>query len=147
MTSMPVWRRRVLVSTALDQRVGEGIVLLPRTLHPQDVVEEQRLAVQRGESAQFEVGPVQDDAAQRPDLGIDAKLRRRGGRLALGDHGGQPSIGVGAACSSEDRTEARVVTGLDARWAPLRGPARRLRKAQLSRSDASCSVKRAIASL
>jgi hypothetical protein len=51
-------------------------VLLPRPLDPHHVVEQQRLAVAGGQAAQLEVGPVQDDPAQRADLGIDSQPAR-----------------------------------------------------------------------
>ena len=57
----------------LDEGVGEGVVLLAGPLHPQHVVEEQVVAVRRGETAELEPRAVQEDAPERPDLGIDVE--------------------------------------------------------------------------
>ena len=68
------------------QDLGEGVVFLAGALGPQDVVEEQRVDVARGEAGEFEAGAVQDHLAEAADLGVDVE----GG----GVHGGAaPVIG------------------------------------------------------
>lgn len=53
------------------QHVGEPVVFRARPAHPQHVVEEERVLVAGGEPFELEIGPVQDDAAQPPGLGVD----------------------------------------------------------------------------
>ncbi len=53
--------------------VGERVVLLPRPLHPQDVVEEERVLVARREPPQLEVRSVEDDAGEAAHLGADVE--------------------------------------------------------------------------
>ncbi len=52
-------------SSLLKQGIGERVVLLARSLDPEDVVEQQLVLVGGGEASQLEVGPVQKDAAPR----------------------------------------------------------------------------------
>jgi hypothetical protein len=61
------------------ERVGEGVVLLVRPSHPEDIVEAQLVLVRRCEPPQLEIGPVQQDPSQRPDLRVDEEPRRRPG--------------------------------------------------------------------
>ena len=60
---------------ALGERVGERVVLLARPLDPEDVVEEKLVLVSRREAPQLEVGTVEDDPPERPDLGADVEAR------------------------------------------------------------------------
>ena len=50
--------------------VGERIVLRLRPGHPRQAVEQQCVVVARRQALQFGAGAVQDDHAQRPDLGV-----------------------------------------------------------------------------
>lgn len=59
--------------TAVPQHLGEGVVLLLRPLHPEDVVEEQPVLVGGCEPFQLEVGPVHDHLTEPSDLGVDVK--------------------------------------------------------------------------
>src|SRR4029450_9495074 len=61
---------------------GEGVVHLVRPSHPEDIVEAQRVLVRRCEPPQLEIGPVQQDPSQRPDLRVDEEPRRRPGRAS-----------------------------------------------------------------
>ena len=60
------------------QQVGEGVVLDLGALHPGDAVEEQAIGVARGQALELGAGAVQDDRAQRADLGVH--VRRIHGR-------------------------------------------------------------------
>jgi hypothetical protein len=62
------------------ERVGEGVVLLVRPSYPEDIVEAQLVLVRRCAPPQLEIGPVQQDPSQRPDLRVDEEPRRRPGR-------------------------------------------------------------------
>ena len=88
---------------ALGERVGEGIVLLPRPLHPEDVVEEKVVLVPRREAPKLEVGTVEDDPPQRPDLRAHVEAR---GLLCTGasGHGRAPTIGGAVNGSSMSST-------------------------------------------
>jgi hypothetical protein len=54
-------------------QVDERVVLLPRAADPDDVVEEQLVAVRRRQALVREVRPVHDHRPQRPDLGAHAE--------------------------------------------------------------------------
>src|SRR5207237_8225976 len=69
---------------AVAQRLGEGVVLLPRPLAPQDVVEQQPRDVRRGQPAQLKAGPVQDHLAQLAGFGVDVEGRGRPGLSVSG---------------------------------------------------------------
>ena len=57
----------------LAQQRGEGVVLILGARHPGQAVEEQGVVVAGGQSLQFRARPVQDDGAQRADLGVGAQ--------------------------------------------------------------------------
>jgi hypothetical protein len=63
------------LDAAVGQRIGERVVLLAGALDPQDVVEQQRVLVARGQALELEVGPVEDDTPQRADLRPDVEPR------------------------------------------------------------------------
>ena len=63
------------LDAALDERVGERVVLLARALDPEDVVEQQRVLVARRQPLELAVGPVQQHPPQRPDLRADVCAR------------------------------------------------------------------------
>ena len=62
------------LDAALAHHVDERVELLPRAAHPDDVVEQQLVAVRGGQSLVGEVGAVDDHAAERADLRSDAKF-------------------------------------------------------------------------
>lgn len=62
----------------LPEGVGEDVMLLPRPLHPEHVVEQEAAHVRRCQPLELEAGPVQEHAVQLADF-------RRHGRG--GDHG------------------------------------------------------------
>ena len=62
------------LDAALAHQVDERVELLAGAAHPDHVVEQQLVAVRRRQALVREVGPVDDHAAQRPDLGRDAEL-------------------------------------------------------------------------
>ena len=61
------------LDAALAHEVDERVELLPRAAHPDHVVEQQLVAVGRGQPLVREVRAVDDDAVQGPDLGCDAE--------------------------------------------------------------------------
>lgn len=63
----------VHLDAAFAEGVGEHVVLLAGALGPQHLVEEQVVLVGRGEPEQFQVGAVQQDLPQPPDLGGDGE--------------------------------------------------------------------------
>lgn len=63
----------VHLDAALAEDVGEHVVLLAGALGPQHLIEEQVVLVGRGEAEQFQVGAVQQDLPQPPDLGGDGE--------------------------------------------------------------------------
>ena len=58
------------LDAALAHQVDEGVVLLARAPHPDDVVEEQLVAVRRRQALVRQVGPVDHHRPERPDLGV-----------------------------------------------------------------------------
>lgn len=73
------------LDTALGQRVGEGVVLLPRALDPEHVVEEQLVLVGRRQTFQLQPGTVQQHPPQRPRLRAHKQTRRPlGGEIFTG---------------------------------------------------------------
>ena len=62
------------LDAALAHQVDERVELLARAAHPDDVVEQQLVAVRRRQPLVREVRAVDDDAAQRPDLRGDAEV-------------------------------------------------------------------------
>ena len=57
----------------IAERVGERVVFLAGPFDPEDVVEEELVAVRGCEPPELEVGAVEEDASQRADLGIDVE--------------------------------------------------------------------------
>ena len=62
------------LDAALAHEVDERVELLAGPAHPDHVVEQQLVAVRRRQALVRQVRAVDDDAAQRPDLGGDAEL-------------------------------------------------------------------------
>ena len=73
-----------------------------RPAHPQHVVEEQGVLVAGGEPLQLQIGPVQDDAAQPPGLGVDME-----------SHASILTIGRPCSPASPYRTRPSVSRPLD----------------------------------
>ncbi|MGC3996542.1 MAG: hypothetical protein QM767_03005 [Anaeromyxobacter sp.] len=53
---------------ALAQRIHEHVVLLPCAFDPQDVIEQQIMAIVWGKAAKAEIGTMHDDLAQTADF-------------------------------------------------------------------------------
>jgi hypothetical protein len=55
---------------AAAQRLGEGVVLLLGSAHPRDRVEQQGVAVARGQPGQFRPGPVEENCDESSNLAV-----------------------------------------------------------------------------
>jgi len=88
------------LDAARAHQVDERVELLPRPAHPDDVVEQQLVAVRRREPLVRQVGPVDDDAVQGPDLGGDAEGGVRG-------DAGEPVGAAAVEAENELREPAR----------------------------------------
>src|SRR5262245_50586164 len=92
---------------AISQRVRERVVLLPGALDPEHVIEQQLVHVGRGQPLQLEIGSMQDDLLELPDLGPDVELQRWFGQLG---HPGPPHL---CASAGAPRAVYRIP-----RWGP-----------------------------
>jgi hypothetical protein len=73
------------------QHLDERVVFLARAAGPEHVVEQQLVAVARGEPVELEAGPVNDGLSEPTDFGADPERVGHGGRLSnrvgrRGDH-------------------------------------------------------------
>src|SRR5262245_45811789 len=82
-------------------------MLLPGALDPEHVIEQQLVHVGRGQPLQLEIGSMQDDLLELPDLGPDVELQRRFGQL------GHPSPPHLCASAGAPRAVYRIP-----RWGP-----------------------------
>ena len=82
--------------SALLHLEDEVVVVLPRFLDPDHVVEEQVVAVARGQALVGEAGPADHDGPELADLGVDAKVTHGSPpRMCRRGLGPRPSSGTG----------------------------------------------------
>src|SRR5438046_2646141 len=69
----------------LPHHADELVVLPPRPLDPQDIVEQELVVVCGRQALETQVRSVDDHLAEAPDLGVDAQII----------HAGSPEAGIG----------------------------------------------------
>ena len=66
------------LDSPLSHHADELVVLPPRPLDPQDIVEQQLVVVCRRQALEAQIRPVDDHLAEAPDLGVDAQVIHAG---------------------------------------------------------------------